>query len=318
MRTVIYVPFALSLAFVGLSRLVCRRTSPRPAAWSVAVAMVVLAGSTVAALGLLAWPLAARLPMVAHLGGWQPDAVNHGVPVPELESIVASLVLAAIAATAFCHLSRLRGACVEISTMHVDLGPAAVDGLVVIDDPQPGAHALPATLARRGVVVVSTGMLEALDDDERVAVLAHERAHLAHAHRLFLVVAGLAAALNPLLVSCRGDLAFALERWADEDAARRSGRTVTARALAKASLAKLATLRPRISPSPFLGPNGGLAMELVRLGVPHRVAALLEPEPRGGRTWPAWLPAGLAVIGIVAVVWATRDTEHLFELLQAH
>ncbi len=47
MRTVIYLPLALSVVFVGLSGLVCRRTSPRPAAWSVTVAMAVLAVSNV-------------------------------------------------------------------------------------------------------------------------------------------------------------------------------------------------------------------------------------------------------------------------------
>jgi len=305
---VIYLPFVLSAVCVGLCGLVCRRTSPRSAAWSVTVAMVLLAGSTVGALGLLAWPLAARLPAVAHLGGWRPSAVSHGIPVPEVVSIVATMALAVVVALVVFQVNRLHRGLGDISRMHAGLTPTGATPVAVVDDHRPSAHALPATFTQRGVVVVSTGLLEVLDDEERAAVLAHEQAHLAHAHRLFVVVAGLAAAMNPILVSCRGDLAFALERWADEDAARQSGRTVTARALAKSALAKLSGINDRIAPA--------LALELGRLGVPQRVAALLEPDDTRRRTVLAWLVAGVALVGIAAIVWATRDTEHLFELLQ--
>jgi len=310
---VIYVPFALSLVFVGLSRLVCRRTSPRLAAWSVAVAMVVLAGSNVAALGLLAWPLAARLPMVAHLGGWQPGAVNHGVPVSLTISIFASLALVAVAVLVVRQALRFREGLVAISGMHADLvPPTGVAGVAVavVEDPRPSAHALPGTLSRPGVVVVSTGLLNALDGEERAAMLAHEYAHLTHGHRRFVVIVGLAAAMNPVLWLCPGDVAFALERWADEDAASCTSRTVTARALAKAALAKLSNVHDRVAL--------GLVMELSRLGAPERVAALLEPEPDRRRAVLVGLVAGLALVGILAIVWATRDTEHLFEHLRKH
>ncbi|MGI8778030.1 MAG: BlaI/MecI/CopY family transcriptional regulator [Acidimicrobiales bacterium] len=74
---------------------------------------------------------------------------------------------------------------------------------------------------------------------------AYEHAHLVHAHRLFVIVAPLAAALDPLVWLCRGAVGFALERWADEDAASasRTSRCVTARALARAALAKLSRSR---------------------------------------------------------------------------
>ena len=86
MRTEIYLPFLLSAVFAVLSRRVCRRTSPPAAAWSVTLAMALLAGSAMAALGLLTWPLVARLPVVAHLGDWRPGAVNHGVPADQRTS----------------------------------------------------------------------------------------------------------------------------------------------------------------------------------------------------------------------------------------
>lgn len=317
MRTVIYLPFALSLVFVGLSGLVCRRTSPRPAAWSLTVAMVLLAVSTVGALVLLAWPLAARLPLVAQVGGWRPGAVNHGVPVPEWVSVLAALALAAVAVLVVRQVRSVGNRLVEIARMHADLEPTGAAAVAVVDDPRPSAHALPRTVAHQGVVVVSTGLLDALDGEERTAVLAHERAHLAHGHRLFLIVGGLAAAMNPLVLLGGDDLAFALERWADEDAAACTSRMVTARALAKAALAKLAMVPERIA-SGSARCAGLMVMELGRLGVPQRVAALLHPDADRRRTGLAWLVAGVALIAVAAIVWATRDTEHAFEVLQAH
>ncbi len=68
--------------------------------------------------------------------------------------------------------------------------------LVVVDDTVPDAYALPGLPGR---VVVSTGMLDALNDADRKAMLAHERAHLACHHYAFVAAAHLAAACNPLL-----------------------------------------------------------------------------------------------------------------------
>jgi len=191
---VIYLPLVLSPIFVVLSRLVCRRTSPRPAAWSVTVAMVLLAGSTMGTLVLLAWPLAARLSLVAQLGGWRPGAVNHGVPVPEVVSITATAALAAVAAVVVRQGIRLGRGFREIANLHTVLAPTGAPAVAVVEDLNPSAHAVPGTSTRPGVVVMSTGLLEVLDPEERAAVLAHEHAHLAHGHRVFVIVAELAAA----------------------------------------------------------------------------------------------------------------------------
>ena len=309
MRALIYLPFGLSFAFLGLSRLVCRRVSPRPAAWSITVAMVLLAGSSVGALGLLAWPLAARIPAIASAGRWRPDAVNHRVPVPISVSMGATLALVAVGGLV---LNRLRGLWrqfAETSRLHAALVSTGGEGLAVLDDPVPAAHALPPTLAHCGRILVSTGLIEALDNEERAAALAHERAHLSHRHYLFVLVGALASAMNPLLGFARGDVSFALERWADEDAASRTSRTVTARALAKAAVARLSRLHAGVVP--------GVAMQLAQLGVVQRVAALLEPQERPARRGLAWVITGLALVGTAAVAWSVHDTERIFEVLQA-
>jgi len=314
MRSVIYLPFALSLVLTGLGRVACRRTSPRAAAWSVTVAMVALAASTVGALALLAWPLAARLPPIANLGGWHPGAVDRGVPVPLAVSIVASVALSVLAGLVADQVRRIRNGVLEVSRMHAELAPIGGAVVAVVQDRRPSAHALPATLDHRGRVVVSTGLLDALDHEERAAVLAHEHAHLVHLHRFFVIVAALAAALDPLVWLCRDDVEFALERWADEDAASRTSRCVTARALSRAALAKLSIAHG--VPAPCL--NAREALGLLRLGVAQRVAALLEPEGHHRHTGLAWLVAAVALIGVAAIAWATHDTERIFELLRTH
>jgi len=314
-RSVIYLPFALSLVLIGLSPVVCRRTSPRAAAWSLTMAMVALAASTVGALALLAWPLAARLPPIASLGGWHPGAIDRRVPVPLAVSIAATAAMSALAGLVLDQVRRIRDGVLEVSRMHAELAPIGGAVVAVVQDRRPSAHALPGTLVHRGRVVVSTGLLDALDHEERAAVLAHEHAHLAHAHRVFVIVAALTAALNPLVWRCRDDVGFALERWADEDAAGRTSRRVIARALARASLTKLS---PSPNGMPAARPNGMPALGLLRLGVALRVAALLEPEDHHHGTGLAWLVAAVALVGIAAIAWATHDTERIFELLRTH
>ena len=74
--------------------------------------------------------------------------------------------------------------------------PDRVGDLLRVDSTVPDAFAVPA---RRGVVVVTSALSSALDDDEPRAVLEHERAHLAGHHSMLIQVVQLAAHLNPLL-----------------------------------------------------------------------------------------------------------------------
>jgi beta-lactamase regulating signal transducer with metallopeptidase domain len=55
----------------------------------------------------------------------------------------------------------------------------------IVRDRCPTAYCVPG---RRGPVVVTTGALDALDDDELHAVLAHERAHLREHHGLLVTI----------------------------------------------------------------------------------------------------------------------------------
>ncbi|WP_317621392.1 M48 family metalloprotease, partial [Streptomyces sp. CBMA123] len=101
--------------------------------------------------------------------------------------------------------------------------------LTVLDDDRADAFALPGRLRRPGRggepgrIVVTSGMLRALNGPERSALLAHERAHLTGRHHVFLALAEHAADLHPALRPLRAPLGYHLERWADEVAAAQVG-----------------------------------------------------------------------------------------------
>lgn len=132
----------------------------------------------------------------------------------------------------------------------------------VADHDEPFAFTLPG---RAGHVLISRGMVELLEPDERVVVLAHEHAHAQHRHDRYLLAAQLSTALVPMLRPLSTRLHFTLERWADEAAVAACGdRQFVARTLGKVALATSV-------------PVGALSFN--GLGVPARVAALLASPP---------------------------------------
>ena len=134
-------------------------------------------------------------------------------------------------------------------------------------------------------------------------MIEHERAHLRHHHATLRTLADLAGAVNPLNTRIVTDLAFALERWADEDAAARTSRPIVAEALAVAALAATETTA---------------TMAFSDVGVAAPVGALLDPaEHRPLRTLVVEATLGVAVVaGAVATMQACRDTELLYETLR--
>ena len=107
----------------------------------------------------------------------------------------------------------------------------------ITDHDQTFAFTLPG---RGGQVVLSTGLIDMLDEAEQQVVLAHERAHAHHRHDRYLLTAQLAAAVMPLLRPLAGRLQFSLERWADETAVARCGdRGFVARTLGKVALRRI-------------------------------------------------------------------------------
>lgn len=103
----------------------------------------------------------------------------------------------------------------------------------LVDAEAPFALAFPA---RHGGVVLSTGAVRALEDDELAAVLAHERAHLHQRHHLIsAVVEAIAAYLRwvPLIRAAADALPHYLEIAADDQARREAGTPALVSALVK-------------------------------------------------------------------------------------
>jgi len=145
----------------------------------------------------------------------------------------------------------------------IPAGPA-----VVLDSPQRIAYCVPG---RPAAIVLSTGALAILDPSQLMAVLAHERAHLAGRHHLLIAATrGLAATFPAVPLFTRGpaEVARLAEMCADDVAARSSGRNTLLTAL--------------------LAMGTGIAVPAAALAastcaVQARVERLLEPPHRGRR-----------------------------------
>lgn len=137
--------------------------------------------------------------------------------------------------------------------------------VLVVDDPVPDAFASPVG---PGVVVITTGMCNALRPDEVSALIGHERAHLRYRHAIWIQLGELSAQLNPIIASTVRAVRHAAERHADEVAAA-DNRTALLRAIARASLATADTRRSANSSD--LHSDGG---DVVR-----RIRALTAPSP---------------------------------------
>jgi Zn-dependent protease with chaperone function len=275
----VWLPLLLPLLAVPAARRLAEVLPPRAAAWLLAGSAALLAACSTAALMLLAGAGALRLPPVAAFGHLVLPVVGDQETVPAacLSAVLLAAVLTALVRAARRHLlvpARLSRAAGQ--------GAPAAGDLTVLDDPGPDAYALPG---RPGRIVVTSGMLAALDPGEREALFAHERAHLAGRHHLFLTALALAAACHPVLRGLRAPLSYALERWADESAASHVGdRRLAARAIGRAALAARPARRPQAALSATAGP------------VPRRVEALLSAAPAPGHLLRARAPRAIAVV----------------------
>ncbi|PWI45734.1 M56 family metallopeptidase [Streptomyces sp. ICBB 8177] len=289
-----YLPLLVSVVLALVAPWAGRRMPPRTAAWAMAGSAVVAAGTWVTQLAILAFTAVSQVPLVAARGRWSVGVLAAEDPVSrEVAAVCAAVVLTVAVSVAVASWRRGRamvGAWRECRRL------AAGGDLAVLDDPVPTAFAVPG---RPGRVVVSSGMLRLLDAPERRALLAHERAHLRHRHHLFLLVLHLASAVTPLLRPVERAGAFAVERWADEEAgAAVSDRPLVARALARAALAA-GRARPGT-----LSATGG--------PVPQRVRALLAPPVPRRRVEVAAF-AVLVVVCCASLAIAARDTDRLFD-----
>lgn len=293
MSRVWFLAATLLLSMAVPSVLTRLEMAPR---WKARLAFLALAGITATSAAFLA---ALFLPEVLSASGLQQvwalcsqafrAILRH--PLERAPSVVAGVALAVVLGRLFWSLlwgartvrrARICGA--EPACMLASGAPVYV---VPIDHPE--AYSVGA---RRGQVVVSRGLLEFLDTDERRAVLLHEEGHLRARHqKLLLLGRACLSALKPLPPAevSMALLERAVEESADEYAASKLGTAgPVATGLTKVALAELRS------------PVGAVALSGTG-DVPARVRRLLDPP-----IVPSWVPAVSVVVagvllGLVAV-----------------
>jgi Zn-dependent protease with chaperone function len=289
------VPWAASLFAGACAMPVAKRARPHVAAPVLLACGVVLAASTTASLALLGFVGVARMNPIARDEHWT-GPTPRGDAIPAWCGIIAAIALLVIIVRGL-----LRAIAVERNARATSQEFSARRRRVVeVDDDGAYAYACRPVPWRPGVVLMSRGLRDALSSDELAVVLAHEAAHLDGQHALYMQLATIIAAIDPLLAPLADAVEFSLERIADEQAARSVSRPVAATALAHAALHVVHL------PLDALGHATG--------HVPLRIEALLRaPEQRCRSTLPV-IAASIAAAW--AIVLVAHHTEILFEVIR--
>ena len=204
-------------------------------------------------------------------------------------AVVTLGVRAALALHRMRRGSHDHGRAVRIATGGTASGPG---GTFVVDSDRRGVYCL---AGRPHTIVITRAALDALDDAQLAAVLAHERAHLRGRHHQVLAVTGALSRLFPrvrLFTQGADDVARLLEMRADDVAARRHSPDAVVDALLALSL-PTSTFTPAIPAA---------ALSAAGLSVTQRVERLLFP-PNGFTARIGLLTAaGAALLGPALVV----------------
>lgn len=310
MHLAMYLPLLFPVVAAVAARPLAAGLEPRLATWLLTGSALALAGASSLVLGLLTLAGLVRIPLVAHLADLSLPVIRRGAAPTWWVAVVAGTLLAlavvAVARTLWCRTRAFLASVEEAACLPGE------GQLVVLEAPAAEAFAMPGLPGR---IVVSTGMLQALDSGDRQVLLAHESAHLRAHHYLFTNTAQLAAVANPLLRPLASTVAYTVERWADEHAATVTGdRRRVAVAVGKAALAARRTRAHRPVSEMVLGALGRHRRPRAAGGpVPRRVAALLAPAPRSR---PLPLVASALLLGATALCAheAYHDLHHLLRL----
>jgi len=302
LRVDVYVPFLASLLLAIGLRPLTRHLSPATGTRLLVSAGLVTALAWGWTLALLGWATVGQLPAVAARGHWSDTQLHAHEPVATAIAWAASALFLAVTVAAAAMTVRRGRATWAAWRLARQICPAGDGDLVIVPDGPPDAFAVPGL---HGRIVVSVGMLKALDADERRVLLAHERAHLRHRHDLWVSTAYLVAAANPLLARLPATITLLVERWADEDAATTvADRGLTVQAICRAGMATSQGRRPPRK----LAHTLSAASTHMR----QRIDALSRTPVASSR------PLVVAVLAVlllttIAAVDAGRDTEKAFE-----
>jgi hypothetical protein len=299
MHISIYLALAAAVVVSRVAEPMTRRLAPKAAAWVLAAAALTAGLIWVVGLGCLAAATLGRLGTFDRLGHWSSAILRAHTPVPVGAGMVSVALLIFVAASLGGAVLRLTRGLREVRMLRASISGDRCGDLTIIHSAEPEAVAVPGW---RGSIVVTSGMLQVLDPDERAVLLAHERSHLRSAHWVFRLATRFGTAMLPTVKPAIASCDRALERWADEVAAVEVGdRHLTARSVAKAALATTDYRR------------SSLSLAFAEGAVGERVQALLAP--RRTSSWrPTLLLAFLATLGAAALLEAGRELDALFDL----
>lgn len=289
---VVLVGYALAGAF-AVPRALSRATWPQRAPRLGIAMWLAVSASVVLALGLAGLALAVpAAPVSADLGRWlqacamalrssyaTPGGIILSATGAAFAVFVAARVMAALS-TSWIRASRDRNAH-RRAVLLAGRRDGSLGAVVVACD-SAAAYCVPG---RDAQVIVTTGAVGALSDDQLAAVLAHEQAHLrGRHHHLVGAATAMAAAFPgiPLFRLAKTEVAMLVEMIADDVASGTQSRVTVA-----AAVVALASMR---APAAALGASGSAALERVQ-----RLASPTDPLPRTGA-----VAAGVAVMAILA------------------
>lgn len=255
-------PLLVTLVVAAAATSAHRRLPPRLATRFVTAALVLVVLAALPTALVIGIAFLAHAPVIGFGFEWCARAMGlHG-------SVPAWLGVPVVVLIAFGAVRTLR-----LMRQHRTFRLESPRPIHIAHSHKPYAVTLPG---RAGQIVISTAMVDLLDEHEQRIVVAHERAHAHYRHDRYLLTAELAVATLPPLRALAQRVNYSIERWADEAAAAACGdRRLVAITLGKVAL--------QTNPPTVAGFSG--------LGVALRMGALLEPaipNPRRSQLLALW------------------------------
>lgn len=295
---------------------VMRRFRPAQAVVMVTATATVLSVASGVALATIAVAVLASVASIAAQGQWSATAVRADLPVPGWIGMSAAAVVVVLLLRAGWRVTRISIALGRAErlcrTIRGDSGP-----VVMVDDDTADAFTVAGI---RGCVVIGRFLFSQLTPDERQVVTAHELSHLRRRHHLYVHLADVAAAANPLLRGIPQAVRIGVERWADEEAAagvgdrRTTGRAVARVALVRSALARGATSAdaPGTRGWSTVGASTAI-LGVAQYAVADRVQALLRPAHRGR----SGVVATVVVLSLLVLLLGVNNLDHIQDLIEA-
>lgn len=284
---------AFGWALLALPAVMQRKLSRlHPAIWTRLAAACLAVGAGLVGIGLLTMAVPILLEGVGahHLAALCRRLIHDFLGGGHLGGLTAAVTLAFITYRAYAAVRRLRGAREGIRVESwIGEHRRAIDHEVVVIPTDALVAVTPG--GRSTQVIVSSGLVELLDDDEFALVLKHEVSHLRRRHDRWVALATvLEAALGwlPLVGSSAAVLRLGVERWADEDA---TGGDPTARRVLYTALLAASGVRP----NPGVAGFGGFEM------LKDRLEAL--STDRTGTRNRRWYAGFVALPPLAAAAW---------------